>query len=487
MYLEHHLPELKSPLSASERKNLEQGKQVQEAARKAFPGGQLISFLDPDTAVEDTKHAIVSGVLTLFEGAFRYNGVLIRTDILTRNTIDSQWDLYEVKATSYNNITKEQREEYQNDIAIQVWVLKKIGFDIGRINLTHLNSECRFPDLHNLFTHEDYSKEILPILAELNKSVETLQDILIQTKKPTISIGPYCEKPHPCSFADYCWKDIPSPSVFDIPNCRKKWDFFDMGRVTIDSLQDMHFTSPVHKRVLQCYRDKQPYFDTSTVEALLKPLSYPFCYLDFESIDPPIPRYLGTHPFQHLPFQFSCHIKYQKDKELIHREFLFESLEDPRTQFIATLLEAVPREGTIIVYHDTYEKTRLKELAEAFPLCAEQLEDMKDRIFDLEEVVKKGVFLPDFLGSFSIKKVAPAILGQEASYENMEIGDGIEAQLAFEQFSSMVDSSEKAAMRRGLLEYCKQDTLLMVRLHEWLQAEVNKNTHLIGCSFFPKD
>jgi hypothetical protein len=40
---------------------------------------------------------------------------------------------------------------------------------------------------------------------------------------------------------------------------------------------------------------------------------------------------------------------------------------------------------------------------------------------DLMDVIKKGVYYPEFLGSFSIKKAAPAILGEEASYKDLEV------------------------------------------------------------------
>ena len=70
---------------------------------------------------------------------------------------------------------------------------------------------------------------------------------------------------------------------------------------------------------------------------------------------------------------------------------------------------------------------------------------------------QKGVFYPEFMGSFSIKKVAPALLGEAASYTNLTVSDGVEAMLAFDRMVSLTDtSSEKQALRSDLLKYCQQ-------------------------------
>lgn len=101
-----------------------------------------------------------------------------------------------------------------------------------------------------------------------------------------------------------------------------------------------------------------------------------------------------------------------------------------------------------------------------------QLNDIRDRLVDLMVVIQKGVYYPEFMGSFSIKKVAPAILGETASYVNLEIRDGIEAMLAFEKLIKLPDYSlEKIALENAMREYCAQDTLLMVKINRWLNEQ----------------
>ncbi len=476
LYLNSKLPHLKPPITSLERKTLEAGKIVGRVARETFPNGVLIKSLHTAQALQETQQAIDVGALTLYEAAFSYDDVLIRVDILSRDSVDQPWDFYEVKATTYTDCKKEQKEEYRNDIAIQVWVLKKLGIPLRRISLMHLNKECRYPNLDDLFAYQDYSHEIVQELLDIESRIQSLRVALSQQEKPNISIGPHCEKPRDCPFKSHCRKDIPKPSIFNIPRNLKKWGQFERGVISTDDLMMSDLSSEIQKRALQCYQDNRPYFDKKTVSELLNLWEYPLAYLDFEAIDHVIPRYPGARPYQHIPFQFSCHIQRTPDAELEHEEFLWTSPDDPRSAFIHELISKVPKKGSIVVYYAHYESKRLKELAEDFPEYSEQIIDIKDRLVDLMDVIKKGVYYPEFMGSFSIKKVAPAILGKTASYSNLEVGDGIEAMLAFEKIIALPnDTEEQQNLINFLRRYCEQDTLLMVKLYQWLKSKISNN------------
>lgn len=473
-YLQRYEPELKDPLNAQDMKTLSLGTEVGKVARKAFPNGTLIETLNIDKAIAQTQAAIENGVLTLYEGAFRFQDVLIRVDIIHRESIDSPWDFYEVKSTTYNNCDKDQKQEYRNDLGIQVWVLKKLNIPLRRISLMHLNTECRYPDLSNLFAYENYSEEIEPTLASIEEVIIKLNSVVSNEKEPSIPIGRYCEKPRNCPFKSYCWKAVPKPSVFNVPNCRKKWVLFAKGAVSISDLSIGDFSSITQKRAFVSYRDNSRYFNKESITHSLNTWNYPLSFLDFESIDYPIPKFENTKPFQHLPFQFSCHIKRSEELPCTHVEFLYELQEDPRPLFIERLIQTVPKEGSVVVYHASYESTRLKELAADFSEYQKPLLNIKNRLVDLEVVIKEAIYYPEFMGSFSIKKIAPAILGQEASYESLEIGNGIEAGLSFNKLINLPpNSTEKDKLKASLLEYCKQDTLVMVKVFDCLRKEIS--------------
>ena len=68
-------------------------------------------------------------------------------------------------------------------------------------------------------------------------------------------------------------------------------------------------------------------------------------------------------------------------------------------------------------------------------------------------------------GSYSLKNVLPALV-PEMTYEGMEIRDGAMASEAYFAMEEIADPAELARLRKALLEYCKQDTLGLVRLLE---------------------
>jgi hypothetical protein len=108
-------------------------------------------------------------------------------------------------------------------------------------------------------------------------------------------------------------------------------------------------------------------------------------------------------------------------------------------------------------------------LARDFPQYTQAINNLISRVVDLKKVIMETVYYPGFLGSFSIKKVAPVLLGDQASYHHLKVGDGIEAMLSYREMLDLDSSdSKKEKINKDLLKYCKQDTLLMVHLHNWL-------------------
>ncbi len=198
LFLQKKSPELSKRESAQDRKAKKEGAEVGAFARLQFPGGLLIDTLDTNQALDATRQAIEHGALTLYEAAFMAQGVLIRTDILTRSSINSPWHLYEVKATTYRSVDAPSKKEFSRDLAIQTWVLQQCKIDLNGIFLMHLNHECIFPEMHNLFKVIDYTPEVRPLLENINDDIQSLQKALLSEQHPIIGIGQHCEKPREC-------------------------------------------------------------------------------------------------------------------------------------------------------------------------------------------------------------------------------------------------------------------------------------------------
>jgi len=76
---------------------------------------------------------------------------------------------------------------------------------------------------------------------------------------------------------------------------------------------------------------------------------------------------------------------------------------------------------------------------------------------------------PEMKGSYSIKAVLPALV-PELSYDELEISEGGLASIAFESLWNETDMMIIAETKDQLLEYCKLDTLAMVKILGKLEA-----------------
>jgi hypothetical protein len=98
------------------------------------------------------------------------------------------------------------------------------------------------------------------------------------------------------------------------------------------------------------------------------------------------------------------------------------------------------------------------------------LQGIVARLWDQAEIFKSDYIHPDFYGSFSIKKVLPALV-PHLSYQGLTIGKGdvAAAELYRVMFAGAgMPDAEREYVIDALLEYCRLDTEAMVQLHDAL-------------------
>lgn len=217
------------------------------------------------------------------------------------------------------------------------------------------------------------------------------------------------------------------------------------------------------------YKTGETIIDSAAIEEFLNTFDYPLYFMDFESFQPAVPMFDNSRPYQQLPFQYSLHFQKSKTSKLEHKEFLAETGTDPRIPFIERLIEDTKSDGKIIVYNKAFELMILNAIAVDFPQYIKDINDITDRIIDLMvPFQKKWYYSPEMQGSYSIKKVLPALV-PELNYEGLEVADGGTASLAYESLFVETDIVKIEQTRKNLLEYCKLDTLAMVEILGKLQ------------------
>lgn len=451
---------------------LDQGRRVGEKARGYVPGGILVEpppGTDPARALEhrirETQRVLEARPPAIYEAAFTHDGVTVVADILERSG-NHDYNLIEVKSST------SVKDKYLPDVALQLWVLRQAGLAVASAELMHLNGDCRHPDLWNLFTRADVTPRATELAAEVPARLAELRQ-LVRGPVPASIPGAQCDDPDDCPYEDLCWAALPEHSVWTLYNARRKLrdQLEELGVQTVDEIPDDVRLSEIQRRQREAVRRNELVVEPGLAEVLAT-LDAPVAYLDFETISPAIPVWPGLHPFDAAPVQLSVHVA-GRDGALRHHEWLADGPADPREAIARKVVELTRGTGSVVVYNATFERRCLRGLAETVPGLAPELHDVESRLWDLLPVVRNHVYHPDFGGSFSIKSVLPALVAEEeAGYEALEIQDGAVASWRLEEllFGDLEDV-ENAQLRAAMLEYCRMDTLGMVKLVERLRRE----------------
>jgi len=406
------------------------GTNVGELAQQYFPDGKMAVLEDyPSYAsAQRTQEFIINGVETIYEATFIYDDTLVAVDILHK--VNGQWCLYEVKST---NSTK---PEHIADVAVQYYVVNGSGLSVIDACVMHFNNTYvrRGPiEVHKLFTADSIIEKVLNMQEDIKNNIPLLRDIL-DGDEPLRDMGSHCMSPYHCDFYAYCSALLP----------KTEGEAVELSSV--------------------------PEVNTEPVKQFVANIQYPVAHLDFETMQPGIPMFDESRPYQQIPFQYSMHIQDNEHAALRHYEYLAECHPnvDPRLALIKQMIEETKEAKTIFVYSIGFERTRVRELIRDFPPYAEALNSIAERMVDMIIPFRRNYRTESMEGSASIKKVLPALC-PDLSYSSLNIGDGLTAANTFLGLYYCTDPEIIAKTRKDLLAYCHLDTLAMVRLFDVLK------------------
>jgi len=472
LYLyKYHYDEM-DKLSEMQKAIFKRGTNVGVLAQKLFPGGVVAAQGDPpnyEMALKRTKDFINSDAEVIYEAAFTFNEVLSIADIFFKEKGGAR--VFEVKSSTSIS------ETYLNDAALQYYVISSLGIRVKDFSIIYINNQYVRKgnlNLQELFITESVLELILPLQKSVKQNVDRFKKLLLRKKMPNIDIGEHCHNPYTCGFFDYCRKHIPEDSIFDFAGMHltKKYELYRDGIINLNDVPEDYPLNKNNELQLDVHKSGKPLIDKKAIKNFLSDLNYPLYFMDFETFQPAIPLFDNSKPYQQIPFQYSVFLKKNNDTEAEHFEFLAEPGEDPRKKFIENLLKVTKGSGDVIVYNKTFEITRLNEIARDFPDYADEIEKLISRIKDQMILFqKKYYYSPEMKGSYSIKAVLPALV-PELSYDELEINEGGLASIAFESLQTETDFMFIAEIKQQLLEYCKLDTLGMVRILERLKELV---------------
>jgi len=439
---------------------MEQGIEIGRRARELYPEGILIDDSDIASASKKTKSLIDdSNISTILEGAFFIDDFVAKADILKRKS-DDGWHMIEVKS-SVND-----KAEFIDDMAYTAMVINRSGLNTSNVSLMLVSKDFRLGMKNkDLFVEIDHTDEVLNRVEEFKPFWEPIEKITKKSVKPESKLCYECRK---CELFKGCLgRDIEN-HIFDIPRLsQSKFDkLTELGIVRIVDIPNGFPLTENQNRVKDCVQLKK-LFIGNELKNELECISWPASFLDFETVMTAIPLYPDIAPYTQIPTQYSIHKCSEPGHITNHLHYLADPSKDCRREFAEHLINDLKGEGSIIVYTNI-EKRIITDLGRVCPDLSGELNLLINRLVDLNAIIRKNFYHPDFHGSTSIKTVLPALV-PDISYDELKIADGASASAAFAYLAlGKYENTEAESIRSSLLEYCKQDTLAEVKVHQQL-------------------
>ena len=437
LWLEKMHKELVPPTNATTQRLFDQGNLIDEKAHELFPGGFAVQGYNLD-GYNNTKHALAGEADVLYQPTIVVDGLSCRADILVRS--GDGWDLHEVKMSTSIS------EDHYNDAAFQKMCFDRAGVKLNKVFLSHINNQYVRKgdiDVKEIFIDQDISGEVEARRGFVEEEVTKARLVYEWGNILQSEYVQQCKDPANCEWIKI-WADTLSED----------------DRVTL--LRGV--TMSANKELPTLHIDKQG------IREELDRFEYPLYFFDYETYTTALPPFNGYHPYQQIPFQFAVYVVEYPGAIPVTYDFLMKTFEDPVTPLLEMFKEVMGTKGTVISWNASFEKTRNKEMAQAYPEYAELLAAVNERTYDLMTIFKQGLYVdPAFGGSNSLKNVMP-VLVPDLSYKNLAIQEGGTASASWAIVTDpKLPQDERDMLYRDMIEYCRLDVYGMVRILEVLR------------------
>ena len=440
-----------------------EGYEVEEYAKRLFPFG---IELPENSNPKYTSQQLQTDDNIFFQPSFvTDNNEFARIDILEKLN-NNTFHLYEIKSS-----TSVKKEKLQ-DACFQKYVLNECGYNVSKVSIIHLNKEyVKNGDIipEELIEISDVTEQIDGIYSSTVNKIKTASNFI--NKKTINENGCSCRyktRSNHCDTFSYFNSDVPEFSIYEIEriSSSKIAQLVDNNQLSILDIP-LNFTlNPKQKAQVESVRQMVSLINQAQIHEVLSDLKFPLHFIDYETYASAIPKADGLSPHKHLVFQVSIHTL-NEDNEIKHFEWLGDKIEMP-TSMIKKMEDFTKHSGTFISWYAPFEKGRNKDMIQWLPEFKSYLDYINNNMFDLMDIFKENYIDYRFHGSASIKKVLP-VLCPQFSYNNLEVQDGT---MALDTWGRMVTEPDSMIdieqTKLNLLEYCKLDTLAMVKIFEKL-------------------
>ncbi|MDR1087202.1 MAG: DUF2779 domain-containing protein [Endomicrobium sp.] len=438
-----------------------EGKNIRKKALRLFPGAVSGKELKLEKAGVCCKEVLLDLEVNkvIYDMRFVADGFYAKHNIL-KKLEDNSWHLFEVKSGSRYKV------KYTNDISFNVMVLSKLGIKVSKASILYLSNDYRlYMGYSKLFAETDCTGKVELKVQEFSNISNTAFEDLNSDNMPQPVLKRSCKN---CPVFDICMGKGVEKHIFDLPRLSilQMDELIAIGADTIDKVPDDFKLTQRQKIVKNCVLTNTRYV-SDNLKTELENIKQPFYYLDFESVTTIMPLYPDIAPHTQILTQFSLDKADINGNILKHYEHIADQTRDCSKDIAEKLIEYLGEAGGIITYANA-ERIIISKLGLLFPDLSEKLDKIIERIIDLEFIIRNNYYDINFHGRTSIKKILPALI-PDMNYDSLDIGEGGEASAAFAFMAmGLYDEERINETKKNLLKYCAQDTLAMIRIHQFL-------------------
>lgn len=404
-----------------------------------------------------------------FQRTFQTADLAARSDIAVTDKATGVIDIYEIKASS------KVKPEHYDDLAFQKVTAMRSGATVGSTFVIALNSEYVRNgeiDVEELFTITEVTDTVDAKLPGTEASIQAAFDYL--KTEPVPAIEDYCQSNKlDCRFLQLNFPNLPERTIFELYTMRheKRRELLREGVIDIRDIPDDYKLSDKQRLHVEMAKLDAPRIEIGAIREKLDSWEYPLHFLDYETFAYAIPQFDGLKPFQQMVFQYSLHTIDAPGAEMRHSEYLSRG-DDQLSRSVAEHLRNAMSGGigTVLVWYESFEKTRNDEMALMFPDLADFCNEVNEKTYDLMKIFSENLYVhPEFKGRNSIKKVMP-VLVPSLDYDALGISDGLAATIKwFHAAKRNLADAERETIFQDLLEYCTLDTMAMVKIYDVLR------------------
>ena len=473
------------------------GIELESYAYRLFPEITMVASGDdsrqdfPELARQTRELMADPGLQTIGQAVFvSSSNLLVVSDVIRRDPQNNQnWWLYEIKSTS-----QVEAKKHIPDLAFQKLVLNHCGLNVSKTRILHLNKTYLRstgviePEL--LFCHDDqdYGVDVSPAVDDYLKGLSdqqpTPQPLEEVVSQAVIDLGQAeplscnCQlktRTNQCPTAGHFHPEImPEDTIYHLrrllpgqleqllkAGILKMADIPEEIQAELSNFQQNQIQIGLNGQLVQQVE----------INKELQKLTAPVYFFDYETFSEAVPVIAGSGPYWQLPFLYALQRLADPgqagEAELLD-DYLVESMTLPELErLVDNLKRVLGPVGSVIVWNASFERMVNNNLVKIFPGEADFFNNLNDRLYDLEKIFSGGLYMDGrFAGKTSVKKITSVWLPDlDYQHSDLKIKKGDQAT---REWLLALDPATRADQRleifNNLKKYCRQDTLVMVKI-----------------------